>query len=467
MEGTSSSSPIVFYDTETTGTNIEFDQIIQFAAILTTSDFRELDRFEIKCRRLPWVVPSPTAMLVARLSPERLDDPSLPAFPEMMQQIRSKLTSWSPAIFIGYNSLRFDEDLLVRALWQNLYPPYLTVTDGNRRSDILPLARAVSKISAHALAIPSGNLGRPSFRLDRLAPLNGFPQRNAHDALEDVEATIHIAKRIASRAPKLWSIALDQTNKDRVLSIFENHAPVFVLEPDSTGKPGWWGFPLGHEQRQKTNHLLARLECGWDTFFTLSEPEQDKFLSGYPWPIVKVRLNRAPLLVDASTAQTAFGIVPSKTEMQAVDLMSGRNRAPSLVRLHARSARKSQEATEVEQKIFEGFPSQGDEDLMRQFHSLPWTERGPLVRQFKDGRFKQLAQRLVYLMVPETMTPAERERVRAGIRRRLLQTSDETPLWRTVAMAKEELNNLAGETVSDPATKTQILEWLDTLPGSV
>lgn len=458
---------MIFYDTETTGTNIEFDQIIQFAAILTTSDFRELDRFEIKCRRLPWVVPSPTAMIVAGLNPKRLDDPSLPAFPEMMEKIRSKLASWSPAIFVGYNSLRFDENLLVRAFWQNLYPPYLTVTDGNKRADILPLVRAVSKVSAHTLAIPSGNHGRPSFRLDRLAPLNGFPQRNAHDALEDVEATIHIAKRIASRAPKLWSITLDQANKERVLSILENQAPIFVLEPDPTGKPGWWGLPLGHEQRQKSNHLLARLECSWDTFFTLSESEQEKFLSGYPWPIAKVRLNRAPLLVDATTAQTAFGIVPSKKEMRAVDVISGRSRASLLVRLHGRSQRKSREATEVEQKIFEGFPSKGDEDLMHQFHSLPWAERGALVRQFKDGRFRQLAQRLVYLMVSETMTPAERGRVREGIKRRLLQTAEETPLWRTVTMAKEELNSLPGETVPDLATKTQILDWLDSLPGAV
>ena len=37
----------VFYDTETTGTKTAFDQILQFGAIRTDHELRELDRFEI------------------------------------------------------------------------------------------------------------------------------------------------------------------------------------------------------------------------------------------------------------------------------------------------------------------------------------------------------------------------------------------------------------------------------------
>ena len=46
----------VFYDTETTGTDTAFDQILQFAAIRTDDNMRELDRFEIRCRLLPHIV---------------------------------------------------------------------------------------------------------------------------------------------------------------------------------------------------------------------------------------------------------------------------------------------------------------------------------------------------------------------------------------------------------------------------
>ena len=57
----------VFYDTETTGTDTTFDQILQFAAILTDDDFHELDRFEIRCRLMPHVVPAPGALRANRV----------------------------------------------------------------------------------------------------------------------------------------------------------------------------------------------------------------------------------------------------------------------------------------------------------------------------------------------------------------------------------------------------------------
>ena len=53
---------LVIYDTETTGTDTFFDQILQFAAIRTDDELREIDRFEVRCRLLPHVVPAPDAM---------------------------------------------------------------------------------------------------------------------------------------------------------------------------------------------------------------------------------------------------------------------------------------------------------------------------------------------------------------------------------------------------------------------
>jgi exodeoxyribonuclease-1 len=54
----------IFYDTETSGLSSAFDQILQFAAIRTDDDLNETGRFEIRSRLLPYVVPSPQAMLV-------------------------------------------------------------------------------------------------------------------------------------------------------------------------------------------------------------------------------------------------------------------------------------------------------------------------------------------------------------------------------------------------------------------
>jgi hypothetical protein len=56
------------------------------------------------------------------------------------------------------------------------------------------------------------------FKLDLIAPLNGFAAHNAHDALGDVEATIHIARQIAQRAPELWAELLANRDKAGVQS---------------------------------------------------------------------------------------------------------------------------------------------------------------------------------------------------------------------------------------------------------
>ena len=70
--------PYVFYDTETTGVATAFSQILQFAAIKTDDELNEIERFEVRCRLLPHIIPSPEALLVTRISPETLTDPGLP-----------------------------------------------------------------------------------------------------------------------------------------------------------------------------------------------------------------------------------------------------------------------------------------------------------------------------------------------------------------------------------------------------
>src|SRR5207302_7421222 len=139
------------YDTETTGTDRVFDQILQFAAVRTDDEFNELEHFNLRCRLLPHVVPSPSAMQVTGVAAAQLLNAELPTHYTMVRAIREKLLSWKPTLFIGYNSLDFDENLLRQALYQTLHPPYLTNTDGNCRADALRIARASTLFAPNAL----------------------------------------------------------------------------------------------------------------------------------------------------------------------------------------------------------------------------------------------------------------------------------------------------------------------------
>ena len=195
----------VFWDTETTGMNTAFDQILQFGAIRTDHELRELERFDIRCRLLPHVVPSPGALLTTGIGIDQLTDPALPSHYQMVRAIKARLEEWSPALFIGHNSMRFDEHLLRQAFYQTLHPPYLTNTNGNGRLDSLAVLRAANFLEPDVLTVPAGEKGRPTFSLDRLAPANGFAHEAAHDAMGDTEATLHLCRLVRERAEGVWS----------------------------------------------------------------------------------------------------------------------------------------------------------------------------------------------------------------------------------------------------------------------
>ena len=128
---------LIFYDTETTGISTEFDQILRFAAIKTDDDLREMDRCEVHCRLSPHIIPSPEALMVNGITPAMLRDPALPTHYDATRQIRGILTEWSPALFMGFNSIRFDEELLrnekPRSLRQADFEPFVVFSADKAR----------------------------------------------------------------------------------------------------------------------------------------------------------------------------------------------------------------------------------------------------------------------------------------------------------------------------------------------
>ena len=54
----------IFTDTETTGLDINFSQIIQIGSILTDESLNQENSQDIGCKLLPWIIPSPDAYLV-------------------------------------------------------------------------------------------------------------------------------------------------------------------------------------------------------------------------------------------------------------------------------------------------------------------------------------------------------------------------------------------------------------------
>ncbi len=203
----------IFYDTETSGLDKDFSQILQIALVFTDDNLNILSSKKIECRRSPWVVPSPGALLTTGFTPEDLKK-SKNSHYEMMQEVDEWIRSqYMPVIFSGYNTLGYDEPLLAQNLHQNLLDPGLTTLkspatgETNGRSDIMVLVKAIAIHMPEALKLDTLNdYGTASLSLLNVAQQNGVSLGNhdAHDAMNDIKATIGVAKVIRKAAPQIW-----------------------------------------------------------------------------------------------------------------------------------------------------------------------------------------------------------------------------------------------------------------------
>ena len=445
----------VFYDTETTGTDTTFDQILQFAAIKTDADLNELDRFETRCRLLPHVVPAPGALLATRVRPDMLTDPSLPTHYEATRSIAEKLRAWSPAIFIGYNPLAFDEPLMRQAFYQSLQPIFLTNTNGNQRGDVLRLAQATAALAPNAITVPLNHKNKPTLRLDMLAPANGFAHENAHDALADVEATIFMARLIRDRAPAIWDSLMPLVDKSELTARVLSGRPLALVEYHmgrSSIRP-----VVGCGQSPDNPTMLGAFDLTKDpnAFLEMDVDDLVAAMQGPDRPIRIVTSNKMPAVVDLDLAAD-LAIPTDEIVRRATQLAKDGKFTQRVGNALAQRYPPWPPAEVVEKRMYEGFPSRADEARMTGFHAAPWPERAGLVETLEDDRLRELGRRILFFERPDLLYPNRRKTFEAWLTNRL-QGRDGVEAGRTLQDALLELDK---ETGAGDATK-EIRAWLE------
>jgi exodeoxyribonuclease-1 len=439
---------LVFYDTETTGVEPFFDQILQFAAIRTDQNFKETDQFTIRCRLLPYVVPSPEAMNITGVKVSQLIDPSALSHYQMVRTIRSKLLSWSPALFIGWNSLDFDEDLLRQALYKTLHNPYLTNTQGNCRSDAMRIVQAASLFAPDALVFPDREDGQKTFKLDRVAPANGFQHADAHDALGDVRATIFLCRLLQEKAPELWSSFMRFSKKSGVVEYISDER-VFCLCDFFYGKAYLHLVTtIGQNKEMKTGWYVYDLSVSPESLMTLSVLELEARLSQTPKPVRVLRANAAPMLFPAEDAPN---ICPGQElgleelERRAMALQNDAALRERLVSSFEAAKIEHPQSLHVEKQLYDGFFTPADERLMETFHSAQWAERSAIVDRFEDQRLRTLGRRLIYSERPDLLDKTVCREYDLAVARRVLGQGDDIR-WLTIPQALEQLGRMLENT---------------------
>ena len=156
-----SEKKFVFYDTETSGLSAEFDQIFQFAAVVTDANFNEIESINVRCRRQPYIVPSFGALMTTGIDPFALDTANMSNY-DLACLLTDKFAAWSPATFIGYNTIRLMSHSSPSIL-KSLQPIYQTQIGGNGRLDCMKLVDALLKIDP---AILKHELSPKAFRYE-------------------------------------------------------------------------------------------------------------------------------------------------------------------------------------------------------------------------------------------------------------------------------------------------------------
>ena len=112
-----------WHDYETFGAVPRRDRPAQFAGLRTDADLNPIDApVMCHCRPAPDFLPEPEACLLTGILPQECLEKGLPehAFAEAIERQLAK----PGTVGVGYNSIRFDDEVTRFLFWRNLIDPY-------------------------------------------------------------------------------------------------------------------------------------------------------------------------------------------------------------------------------------------------------------------------------------------------------------------------------------------------------
>ena len=456
--------PFAFYDLETTGTSPAYDQPLQFAALLADDNLKPLKRVNMRCRLAAHILPSPQAMVVTGVPIDQLTDSALPSWFEMMQEIQRLVEAWAPATWTGYNSMSFDENFLRQSFYQTLQPDvFATQFNGNTRLDVLQILYAVYQRARGTLDWPVDDAGNAVFRLDTLAPANGFEDHDAHDALGDVEATMHLLKLVRDRAPDLFKDVLANRDKAHVDRLLASGDPLEFVTRLPGGPPkGVVGCGCGHdsENANTAGFFDVRAEDPVE-YFELDRARLTELLERSPRVVHRLKINEAPMLFHASAADEI-----ARERCRAISARSDFSlrvgEAMAELRIQRYPPPDPSDPVRIEERIYDGFYGREDKHLLRSFNMADdWQARLSVVEQFGDARLQQLGRRAAVLLAPEIMPAATVSSAARNILARWRAAEVPPNGWTTLAAAHAQIERLLQEGRIDDGKAEEFRNFYD------
>jgi exodeoxyribonuclease-1 len=441
------------YDLETTGTDVRHDQILQFGALLADEDFYPIRSVNLRSRLMSHIVPSPKALEVTGVTTDMLDRGMEPY--DFVSEMHETFTRFGPVTVMSYNGLSFDEEAVRSAFFQSLRPPYVTTSGGNKRADLYGIVQAFYVLRPDVLTVPRSEEGKPILKLDRLAPANGFEDMNAHDALGDVLATLHLARLMRDADPDLFAFLMSLGDPKVAASLIETGEPVRLYT--HFGRPEVFDFiAIANHRNRPKNWAGVDLARDPNEVLSLGVGEIAAALRDPSSAFRQVRTNQQPVVFMAHDPNAPAASVTTDETVLAERARLYRGDAAFRERLaEALASLEFATNTTLESRIYDiGFPSRPDEALMKQFHAQhSWSKRYELAHQFESADLRAIAQRVVYTNAPEAI--GNRDEFDRRIASARLLAEGEQP-FTTLLSALASVDE-----VDDPTCREEIRNWLE------
>ncbi|VWX63124.1 Exodeoxyribonuclease I [Burkholderiales bacterium 8X] len=449
----------LWHDYETFGSVPRRDRPAQFAAIRTDAELNEIGKpLMVYCKPAPDYLPSPEACLITGITPQLCLERGV-AEHEFAARIEEAFAQ-PGTIGVGYNTIRFDDEVTRFLFWRNLIDPYGREWQNDcGRWDLLDVVRLTYALRPEGIEWPKKPDGSPSFRLEDLSRANGLAHEAAHDALSDVRATIALARLIRDRQPKLFDFALGLRKKERVaaelgLPATPGSARPFLhvsgmfaadrgclavmwpLATHPTNRNELIAWDLAHDPGELRDLDVDTLRLRLFTR-TADLPEGVSRL-----PVKGVHLNKSPMVVGNLNTLSA-----QRAAHWGIDLDQARRHAVIAAELPDMSAiwpavyaRPPVERADVDEDLYGGFLGDADRRRLVELRSLRPGELAKARIGFDDPRMEELVFRYRARNFPDTLTEDDRERWEAHRAARLL--GGEAGAM-TVAQLFEEVDRLA------------------------
>ncbi|MEH6471912.1 MAG: exodeoxyribonuclease I [Halopseudomonas sp.] len=458
-----------WHDYETFGATPMVDRPVQFAGIRTDAELNIIgDPLMIFCRPAEDYLPQPEACLITGITPQQAAREGVPEV-EFIGRIHQQLAQ-PGTCGVGYNSLRFDDEVTRYTLYRNFFDPYAREwQNGNSRWDIIDVMRLARALRPDGIEWPSYEDGRPSLRLEDLTRANDLNHEAAHDALSDVYATIAIAKLLKQAQPKLFAYALKLKDKRVAAQMFDvaRMKPVlhvsskFPVERFNTALVA----PLAMHPVNKNAVIVYDLNIDPTPMLQLTAeqiaaklytPTSELAEGEQRIPLKLVHLNKSPMLAPANMLNTA--------EAERLSI-SG-----EICRTHLTMLRGAQGLVDKVRAVFEqsdfepqtdpdqmlysgGFFGESDKQAMAQIRNCQPALLGQLEPMFQDPRLEEMLFRFRGRNYPQTLSSEEQQRWSEFCSQRLLQPGPKL-------LGFEQLFQQLNELGSDPQLAPEKLHIL-------